>query len=378
LVILALAVLPNLYDVPSSPRGVQRATRERLIEAVHDAGAEADPWTLAHVLLALSPDDADLRRTWIDRLEEKWLLRDELSRASFPLRSPAGRGEQHPHLVLKVLAEVALERDDAAARALADELAEDAIAEFSSPGDFRAWNDVAWLLHGLALLAADAGSPLRAETRLGDGEFTLGSLALGALEQVERADRVVEDALAAEAGFTRPSGDEPPEQAGIYAFTCGGQHLLQGVLAAAVVGWIPASESERIDRRVDVLVRRLDAEDDFRRREEERALAAGISELRAARMRVQSTLKLHGHALETLALARRAQTRSPRCADAAVREHDRVIQLLRLREFTIDPRGDIAPRWRTEDPLAWELWFGDGAHALHGLERVEAEFPSSF
>jgi len=372
-------LLPDLdgdrrWDMASP---VEAVTRLRLVAAVETPGTDPDPWLLAHALIALDwrEDGVPLRDSWVERLDRRWILRTAGRGASVPLVTETGRGEQHPHLVMKNLAEVAAEHGHERSRELAHTLARDAVSFFIPPTDYRSWNDVAWLLHGVALLSREPNSPYRAETPLGAGAMTLGTLALGALVEVENADRVVEDALAAETGFTRPSADEPPVRAGIYAFTCGGQHLLQGVIAAALAGWIPPSELPRVERRVDVLIRRLVAEEEFRRVEEWHALADGVSTIRAARARVRASLKLHGHGLETLALAHSAfPTLRGQVENALKRETPIVVALLERRETVLDPEGTIAPRMRNEEPLEWELWFGDGAHALHGLAGARAAF----
>lgn len=366
-----MILIPRTGPRPLGPFAVEEIALARLHSSVDAPGTEADPWLLAHALLTLGPDDLAKRQQWLDQLESRWLVRDSDGRRSFPLHRSIGRGEQHPHVVLRVLVEDG-------ATGFASALAADAAMGFTSPKTFEEWNDVAWFLHGMAILASDPASPYRADTPLGESGTTLGELALATLSRVEAADLVVENALAATGPFERPSGAEDPYLAGVYAYTCGGQHLLQAVVAAAVGRLIPEADRPRIARRIEVLIARLDAEEDFRRREEERALAAGISVPRAARERVRSTLKLHGHALETLALAHEALPNArPVIERALATEVDRVRELLRLRVEVLDPEGTIAPRWRSEDPLAWELWFGDGAHALHGLRRARIALEGS-
>ena len=357
-----------------------RAEAKRRIFAEVDAmqreldpfGLRVDPWSLAHALLAT---DSELRRASLTRDLVTWISTSNGARV--PLHSEKlPRGEQHPHLVWKALEEVSLERGPPLDAPLA-ELSATARHSFLFPSDFRQWNDVAWFLHALSSQTRrDAGAPLALGTDPGAPDApTPASLARAALGWVESADRVVEEALAAEGLFERPSGNAPFAEAGIYATTCGGQHLLQAVLAARAAGFLTGEEDARIARRVEVLIARLDAEDHFRRREEERALAAGHSKTRASRFRVLTSLKLHGHACETLAAALPlfppGSEFRPRVREALEKAIERTVSLLRTDLTVLDPQGTIALRLREKEPSMWELWFGDTCHALHGLRLAE-------
>ncbi len=381
---LSIAALLVFGPEPGEEEASHREseTFARLLEEANREGTLPDPWLIAHLLLAI-PDGGDdggreLREVWRANLFDTWLLDRSVS-PSFPLHLPDGRGEQHPDLVLKVLAEITIESPESPTPPELALLARSALARFEPPTEFRGWNDVAWLLQGLSSLAGRSEFSISKESILGaeSGEptggerWTLERLAVETLSVVEAFDRVVEDALAAEGEFVRPSAEQGPAVAGIYATTCGGQHLLQAVVTALGTGVLPPVESARVGARVDVLIARLEAEEAFRVREEQRALAAGISKTVVARHVVDSKLKLHGHALETLSLADAAlPSRRTEIRAALRREIERVEHLLDLRLTTIDPAGTIVPRWRTEDPSRWELWFGDGAHALHGLRRA--------
>lgn len=381
LIAVGVAVLVWWWSIPgpNSPSSVDPIEYADLERIVTMAARENDPWVLSHAMLALSPGGEGPRSTWIEALTEEWLRRDEEGRPFFPLHVEVGRGEQHPHLVMKALAEVGVESGDPAAISLALELAARAVARATPPDDWREWNDTAWFLHGIATLTAHGKGSWSSDTVLGAevgaevgaGGWTIGRLATEALARVEEGDRVIEEALGVAGPFVRPAGDGPPTTAGTYAYTCGGQHLLQAVVAAFRAGFLPDTDRDRVAARIGILVQRLDAEEDFRAREEKRALAAGVSAIRAARFRAAASLKLHGHGLETLALAHEALPRSrPGIELAMERTVTRVRELIRTRVQLLDPDGTIAPRLREEDPVAWEMWFGDGCHALHGLTRA--------
>ncbi len=358
---------PDAPSRPISARSAEETVRERLLSVVGTGeGERADPWLLAHALLALDRDDQSGRQQLIEQLQS-WRVEVPGGGIEIALHRPEGRGEQHPDLVLKVLAEVAAETGDRAAGAFADELVPASVKRFTPPRDFRSWNDRAWFLQGVAMRSL-VHSKWGKETRLGESDWTFGRLAEGMLTQIERGDRVVEEALGVAGEFVRPDGMGTDEESGIYAYTCGGQHLLQAVIYASIAGWLPESEKARLDARLDLFSLRLAAEEEFRLAESERALAAGVSELRVLRRRIEATLKLQGHALETLSAAHQAFPSQRPTIDTELQIlREKVVRLLEIRVERLDPKGEIAARLRAGDPRAWELWFGDGAHALHGL-----------
>lgn len=378
-----------LFERSSGPGGtgavadLEGETYARLLAEAEREGRTPDPWLIAHLLLAM-PTESE-RAPWLARLFDRW-LEDRNEAPRFPLHTETGRGEQHPDLVLKVLSEISRESTGTPLPAPLIPLARVAMARFEPPTTFEEWNDVAWFLQALAYLAElstrssdyPTDFSITGTTTLGEGStgWTVEKLATETLAVVETLDRVVEDALRAEGLFVRPSATESREIAGVYATTCGGQHLLQAVVTASRAGLLPASMGDRVAGRIEVLIARLEAEEVFREREEARARAAGISATRATRHRVETTLKLHGHALETLSLAAEAlpQLRSE-IEGAIVKARARTEALLALRLQVLDPQGTIVPRMRNEDPRLWELWFGDGAHALHGLRRARAVVP---
>lgn len=318
-----------------------------------EAGAVVNPWVLAHLALAFGPDIQDA----CSRLENDFLKR-RADFIGFDIHGPGGSlGEVHPHLVLKTWTELGWNE------ALCRELAAAAIESFRWPTNYEEWNDTAWLLEALGRLGYDAQTPIA-------GNHTLAELTVGALTRVEEAHRVVEAALArrAKQGFQRPGGAGPPSIAGIWAYTCGGQHLLQGVLVAAEHGLLPATEKDRLRRRVSVFLERLEGETEFRLAERKRALGAGISPIRVEAQYLRSLLKLHGHGLETLARAQRANMAPASEIEAAARASREFV--LTMPQQLLDRGVDLValmPKFRNQAPLDWQLWFGDGCHAIRGL-----------
>ena len=184
---------------------------------------------------------------------------------------------------------------------------------------------------------------------------------------IERGDPVVEAGLAnADGYFTRPTSEDP-NFAGIYFYTCGGQHLLQALLVAASRDWLSAADRERVGRRIDVYLARIDAEDGFRVKEYQASLRSGSSERQSSRLACMFRLKLAGHALATLARAARTGLRTEAIERAIPRVRERVYELFRVLVTELDPRGELWGKMRGDVPRQWELWFGDSCHAIDGL-----------
>lgn len=357
----------------------ERGLRARLIEAVESRGTAADPWLLAHGLIALGEQDAALRDAWVERIATRWVVRAPGRGASIPLGDASEPGERHPHLVMKCLAEVASEHYHAGARELAVLLAVDAISFFVPPGDRRGWSDSAWLLHGAAILSREAGTPFRAEAPLGTGELTLGALALGALAELEEADREHQDAPVATEGAGVSAAMPTPVESGTHPLGCCRHALLTAVIAAAAAGWIPEAELPRLERRVDHTIRRFDAEELSHDREWVRRAAAGVPESRISEDRRRMEAPVYGPALECLvtirATSRGAATLSPReSAIGHVRDRLWMTWIL-MGGDSLSREGQVPPQKAGGDPAEEALGLGVDAHTLHGLSLERSSRP---
>ena len=322
---------------------------------------EKSEWTVAHGMLALDlSDQAD--RQLLPQLEKRLRanakVRDKHGYGFRSNHAHDGReiGEGHPHVVLKTLAELELFPE------LRTQLLESALTYWRPPRFTAEYNDSAWLVEACArLFASEQKQPSPAQK----------AWAVKLLEQLENFDAPVEAALARiDAGkkFQRPSGAAPIEVAGTWALTCGGQHLLQGLLVCAQHGWYPETYRQRLAQRVEVLIRRARAEYQFRELEYERAIAARVSKTRARRETSIAQLKLLGHALETLARARDASLLdAKRLEDEARWIRQRLLRSIQLAANELDLLK-LLPKLRKDVPLKWQRWFGDGCHALRGLQ----------
>src|SRR5262249_55665899 len=112
-----------------------------------------------------------------------------------------------------------------------------------------------------------------------------------ALRLLEQASMPIADAMRA----GRPQTGPAP----VHGFTCGGTHMIYGLLASVHAGYAGKDRRERMQEQVDVLVWRLSADLPLI----ERFYAARLSNAGAAWYEVDAKLKLLGHAEECLAFA---------------------------------------------------------------------------
>jgi hypothetical protein len=156
-------------------------------------------------------------------------------------------------------------------------------------------------------------------------------------------------------------------QAPVHAFTCGGTHMVYGLLTAMHAGYEGKDRRARLQREVDLLVWRLGADlhlmDRFYR-------APGLAGNPAsAWFELDSKLKLLGHAEECLALATRhkvmnltsAQQTERRTGTAAL---ERIIEDLEHRDL-----GEA----KAMDRELYQQLVGDMCHARHGLSKSIAD-----
>ncbi|MEM7261792.1 MAG: hypothetical protein AAF488_07345 [Planctomycetota bacterium] len=321
------------------------------------------PWVLAHALLAFGPElTVGNPPESVFTALERW-SKPRTDGRGFDLQRVAGAlGEQHSHLVLKTLTEVAL--DHAPAKPLIDDLVAAARLSIVIPKDREALDDCAWGLEAFCRIGGSPNEPIR------PGGPTLRDIAFRALDGYEAADGVVERALA-EPEFARPSGEVLGDESGVYGLTCGGQHLLQALITAVDRDVLVGAHRARVEARVGVLARRLAGEYRFRQNEYQRAVRSGANPAKAKEMFAVFSLKLLGHGLETLGRAQRAKLGNPaEVAEAIAFARERLAGIQRSLDEDIDPKRTLLLSL-AKKPHLWELWFGDGCHALRGQQVTD-------
>lgn len=173
-----------------------------------------------------------------------------------------------------------------------------------------------------------------------------------ALRDLEAASTPIDAAMRA----GRPLSGKPP----VHGFTCGGTHLLYGLLSAVHYGFGPKGARQRVERQTALMVWRMGGADiDLISRVYARLPRDPVNTWRE----LNAKLKVLGHAEECLAFAitRVGITLSPaqqaRCAAG--------VQM--LHRLLADVHALNLQQVRALDPDTYQQLIGDTCHAQHGL-----------
>lgn len=393
------ATAPAGPAVHEATRAEAEATLEDLRAWVRAGATDpANAWAMAHGLVAFGQD----LRAADGRLVIDAIVHDhaEVRPASsgdqhphrFPELSPAGLPvEPHRDLIVKTLLEVdvPLERRFSLAdgsTVTLGALVADASDAFRFPEDEvdardYAWSATAALLGaarrhpgdtGAAVVRPGSDSPPRSTAPEGErgrraaredaGALTVADVAERTMAELEKA----QDFLEAPMRAGRPDRVEKRRQ-GIYAHSCGGLHLVQAAVLGAALTRDPALLA-RARHQLDLVFFRWNAERRIYRMAE--AQQPGYRWV----LLIQE-LKFHGHALETMALARDWGVLA---ADGATKQ-----KIRRITGDLVDTVRALAPAYTkaraapgTADQTYYDL-IGDGCHAIRGLRRALVAFLST-
>ena len=319
---------------------------------------EGDPWSLAHLHLAL-PEESELQNSR-DQLHQ--LLSDIDS--VIPIHGDHGeRGEQHPHLLLRT---GVLLQGPEISEALRNRTQQE-LSKTSYVKEWRAVNDYAWLLDA----AARCG--LKRQVLVLDG--TLGDLVDESIRTLEQGDAVISPILAKSPTLEtrRPAGLSDPAVAGCWAFTCGGTHLLGALVECALSGLILPEDRKRIDALLSKFEKRLRWDLSYRHLERDRAIRAGKSSRKADRNFGLAQIKVLGHGLEVLSRARRLYSEDSQVFSSSMNQMLQELENLFLpgRYPGFDPVALLEQKVSIENPETWERAHGDLSHLIRGLRLAK-------
>jgi len=358
---------------PSPSPAVTRAEAERAAAWLRDrlrapARDAADPWMLAHGLLAFGPTfEADDGRPAIDVIASHATPRevDGVQRYGFIAARDGRPIEPHPHLhvltLSRVLADPArpLRAADGETISLA-RLVDDMRAVVRLPTSDVAWLESAWWMQAVEeAFARDGKAP---------PGLALPALRAAAVARLEQDDAVLRlDPGPAPFAPNAPMGAAKRAKSHIYAHACGGLHFVQAVVTAAA----RSGDAALVDR-ARAQIRLLLA-----RQRAERALYADTlaSHPSATLVLRAQQLKFFGHLLETLQHVSAVGLLEPgsTLADAVARARreataDLVDAIDGLRDAGAYEQLDALPPDQAQ--LRRDL-VGDGCHAVHALAKAE-------
>ena len=350
----------------ASPR-IDRALQTLRAVVEPHAGDPDNPWAIGHGLLALGPSfELTNQQPAVDWLfsqyaEELQVPDGGPAYVVFPEKRGAQRIEPHTGLMLKVLTEIEVAPDRAVtvqgkAHTVGDLYRGVMISNYLAPAanhaSFQSPNDVPWALQGLAAWAPPGGT---LEWEAIDGTpMKLGDLSAFSTTVLIAESQELFKAMEAGADFEKRGQ-------GIFGYTCGGAHLLQGSAYAVARGYGNDLMRKGITGQVPLMFYRLPRELQIYDRLMQKAPQ------HMALLLVQR-LKFLGHFLESMhkLAALGFYTPTPeqrRMLDGAAEQLLLVVEGMEQQAIFAAMDG-----LRGEQEQLYLDVIGDSAHAIHGLE----------
>lgn len=325
------------------------------------AGDPKVAWALAHGLVGFGKDfHATDRRLAIDVIVSDFAELKTVGgkqRVYFPKKTKEGRPlEPHTSLMVKSLLEAEVPRDrlfvvKGLGKVPLSRIAEDVLAEIERPNTEAEWQDFAWSLTALLLYYKDQAQPKGAPNEI---QKKLVTLSLETIAYLEGQQAFLVEAMES----NHPERVEKRKQF-IFAHTCGGTHLIQAAVRAAVFVGTPEVKA-RVKKQLQILLFRHQAE----RRIYTEALAKAPN---YALILHTQELKFFGHVLETFALAQPLGM-----TEGSPEERAR---LGLVAKDLIQAVNVLGPAYHQLGPIRAEReqtyldLIGDGCHAMRGLRQ---------
>lgn len=323
-----------------------------------------NPWAVAHGLLARGQGFAlSDGRPAVDALLEDWsepVQVGGLSLLRFPSRKGEARVEPHTALQLKNMSEVGVAPDRAVVvggqdRTVADLYRGTVVSSWldmtGNKASFSSPDDVGWLVQAIAAWAPADGLSWRSTEGVSTDLALLTRFSVAALV---KETAFLAEAMAAGQGFERKGQ-------GIFRYTCGGAHLLQGAAYAVARGYGSDKEQAAMKAQAAILL--------YRFPREQAITDSALQSHPDHRLRLMSQrLKFAGHALESasklviLGFLEPGEAELGAMADMARSIAETTTALDRGGAFT------KLPELRAQDEQLYLDLVGDAAHAVRGLE----------
>jgi len=335
-----------------NPIGHTHAQSSAAATAIISAHAIApdDPWAVAHGIRAMGATftiasgqrgvDFLLRHVTDVVVNGRTLL-------AFPEKV-----EVHPNSFLKTMLEAGVPLDyrfthKGRSRTLADLV--DGARLLFRPQTMMDPNTIPW---SLIAFSRTTSTVRRRWTNAWGEQVDLDAVVDVALRDLEAASTPIDAAMRA----GRPLSGKPP----VHSFTCGGTHLLYGLLSAIRYGFGPKDARPRVEHQTALMVWRMGGADvDLISR-----FYAGLPRDPINTWReLNAKLKVLGHAEECLAFA----TRQVRMTLTPAQQAQRAAGVQMLHRLLADVHALNLQQVRALDPVTYQQLIGDTCHAQHGL-----------
>jgi hypothetical protein len=342
-------------------------TQKVLERVVRDHGRDPNnPWAIGHAMLALGSDVA--LTNGVDATD--WLFREYAQVRAVEgepgLTFPASRGniriEPHTDLILKALTETGVPPDRRVEVAGEDyavgDLYRGSLCRAWVEGEsvaFQSWNDTPWALQGLATWAPP-GLAWQAD---GGHAMTMDGFTHRVVSTLSKETAFMRDAMAAGRSVEK-------RRQGIFSYTCGGAHLLQGAAYAVARGFGSPADQDALRQEVEVLFWRLDLE-------------LGIYDQalkQAPEYRVvllEQRMKFLGHFLETQHKLAATGLFVPSDPQRAMLDRALTELMATVEALESDQIFDNLDAVRRDNEQTYLDFIGDAAHAIRGIRLATGE-----
>ena len=349
---------------PIPPDPAYAAADALLAEIVNRYGGDPEnPWAVAHGLLAQGPDfkltngEPGVEYLFATYAEE--LPAGGGAFVRFPTQKGKKRIEPHSALMLKNFAEIGVRPDrkvtvNGRPHTVADLYRGVLLSSWLDPArnhaSFDSPNDVPWALQALATWAPEG--PLRWTSTDGT-EMDLDNLATFTVTVLVQETAFLQQAAAAGADFEKKGQ-------GIFSYTCGGAHILQGASYAVARGRSTAKAKEAVLAQIPLWFYRLPKELTLYDQAMKQAPEHEV------RLLVQR-LKFAGHFLESMEKMAALGLFTP--TDEQQKMLIGAAQQIALTTQALQAAGVFQnmETLRTQDEQLYLDVVGDAAHALRGL-----------
>ncbi|MEC7984923.1 MAG: hypothetical protein VX278_07155, partial [Myxococcota bacterium] len=254
------------FDTPIAFNDMHTASKNALKGMIKQHGILMDnPWALLHAFLALGPEiQLPTGEKALDRLFQEYAIlqkHDNQQFVDFPMQKEVDGTriliEPHTDLALKVLTEIGVPADypvtvQGQQKQFLDLYKNSLLQTHLEPqknlSSFQSPNDIPWSLQGLSAMAP---TDLRWESnRL---QMDLHSLTVFTAAVVHQETRFLAQAYQNQAGFEK-------KKQGIFKYTCGGAHLIQGLAYANARGFGGEKSTAVVQEQIPLLYYRFPIE----------------------------------------------------------------------------------------------------------------------